>query len=104
VKPLSVWVKQEYVKPKTDIQCLFENALTEFLYVPFWFPVEEICQLTDCDKNVLEEILVNQFGHISNEIRFANSDTWTLMNPILAPILHKYLGLKYMATFDKLSL
>jgi len=103
-KPLIDWVKQKYVKPAIDIQRLFENGLTEWLGTPFWFPVKEIHEETGCDKKIINEILVRHFGRVTDVIRFANSDGWTLMDPDLAPILHAYLGKKFMPIFDELSL
>lgn len=96
------WIHQEYVSPDPDIQRLFEDSLTEFLNITFWFPIEEICRLTGFDQNVIDGILIANFGHTRESIRFANSDRWTLMDPTLAPILHKYLSVKYTTTFDML--
>ena len=105
VAPLSQWILKSYEYPNSDIQHLFENALTEFLNISFNFPIDEVCNLTETNPQIMKQILDEHFGQYNNDkiIRFANSDTWTLENHKLSPILHKYLKIKFGATFQMLS-
>ena len=93
------WISKDFQLPG-QIQHEFENAFTEWLQISFWFPITEICQLTNTAPGTIyqafirNDIKINQ-DNLPDCVRFANSDTWTLRDPELAKILHSYLKIKF---------
>lgn len=95
LKPMITWLHGAPCIVGFKVQSCYENALTEWLGLSFWFEISEISAITGVAVYKINQIIFNQTGKQNeSQLRFANSDTWTLQNDEMAPIMHSYLRVK----------